>query len=94
VNTGDWRLGPTEDDLGLLWWRIGVWNHLGYANPPTPDCNTIPPLGQRSAEAIKGAHDAIEVIDQLIRRLNLLRGQIEAELREDAAAKRTREGRQ
>lgn len=62
-------MSGTEEWLGVveaaesLNWYVGVWHDLGYADPPTPECKTIPPLGERSAEAVKGAHDAIEVID-------------------------------
>jgi len=70
----------------LLNFRIGEWHDFGYATPPTPTCKTIPPLGERSAEAIKGAHRAIEVIDEIVRDLHRLREQLIGELRanEDA----------
>lgn len=44
---------------------------------------TIPPLGQRSANAIKAGHEAIRDIDQLIARLHRLREQLVGELRQD-----------
>ena len=37
------------------------------------DSKTIPPLGERSAEAIKAGHGAIEVIDETVRDLYRLR---------------------
>jgi hypothetical protein len=77
--TGGW-LGIVQPAEALNWY-IGVWNELGYANPPTPECKTIPPLGERSAEAIKGAHDAVRVIDEIIRELHAVRSQLSTELR-------------
>jgi hypothetical protein len=70
----------------LLNFRIGEWHDFGYATPPAPDCKAIPPLGERSAEAIKGAYGAIEVIDEIVRDLHRLREQLIGELRanEDA----------
>jgi hypothetical protein len=64
-------------------WYVGVWHDLGYENPPTPECKTIPPLGERPAAAIKGGHDAVEAIDQLTRQLYRLREQLVGELRQD-----------
>jgi hypothetical protein len=78
MNTGD--LGELA---GLIHFRIGAWQDFGYEHPPTPDCVTIPPLGQRSANAIKAGHEAIEDIDQLIARLHQVRAQLADELRQD-----------
>jgi hypothetical protein len=74
----------------LLNFRIGEWHDFGYVNPPAPHCKTIPPLGERSAEAIKGGHRAIEVIDEILRDLHAVRGQLITELRanEDALNRR------
>src|SRR5215469_16524168 len=72
-----------EEQAGLISWYVGVWHDLGYENPPTPDCHTIPPLGQRPAKAIKGGHDAIEEIDRLTQQLYRLREQLCGELRQD-----------
>jgi hypothetical protein len=72
-----------EELAGLINWYVGVWHDLGYEDPPTPDCKPIPPLGERSAEAIKGGHDAIESIDQLTQQLYALRQQLVGELRTD-----------
>lgn len=77
--TGEW-IGVTDSAEALNWY-IGVWNELGYANPPTPECKTIPPLGERSAEAIKGAHEAVRVIDEIIRDLHAVRNQLIDEVR-------------
>ena len=75
------------DDLGelasLIHFRIGAWQDLGYENPPTPDCAAIPPLGQRSASAIKEGHEAIRDIDRLIARLHEVRAGLVSELRQD-----------
>lgn len=72
-----------QEQAGLINWHVGVWHDLGYENPPTPDCKPIPPLGERSAKAIKGAHEAIEAIDQLTRQLFNLREQLVGELRQN-----------
>jgi hypothetical protein len=67
----------------LINFRVGAWHDFGYEVPPTPDCATIPPLGERSAEAIKAGHEAIEAIDELTRQLYALRSQLAGELRQD-----------
>lgn len=76
--------GDIEELAGLIRFRIGAWEDFGYAEPPTPECATIPPLGQRSAKAIKAGHDAIGDIDQLIARLHRIRVQLVSELRQDS----------
>jgi len=65
---------------------VGQWHDFGYENPPTPECKAIPPLGERSAAAIKGAHRAVEEIDHLIRQLHELRQQLVSELRQNEDA--------
>ena len=72
-----------EETAGLLNFRIAAWHDFGYVTPPTPDCKAIPPLGERSAEAIKAGHGAIEVIDEIVRDLYRLRDQLITELRTD-----------
>lgn len=79
--TAEW--GGIEDAAGLLYFRIAAWHDFGYATPPEPHCKPIPPLGERSAEAIKAGHGAIEVIDEIIRDLHVLRGQLIIEMRTD-----------
>ena len=74
--------GGIEDAAGLLAVRIGAWNHFGYAAPQSGQA-AIPPLGERSADAIKAGHGAIEVIDEIIRDLDVLRGQLITEFRTD-----------
>jgi len=81
---------PTEDlSIGLvdlaetIQWHVGVWHDLGYARPPAPECKPIPPLGERSAEAITGGHQAIRDIDELMRQLHALRSQLVGELRQN-----------
>jgi hypothetical protein len=78
--TGEW--GGIEDAAGLLAVRIGAWNHFGYAAPESGQA-AIRPLGERSAEAIKAGHGAIEVIDEIVRDLYRLRDQLIIELRTD-----------
>lgn len=68
---------------GLIYFRVGAWHDFGYEVPPSPECITIPPLGERSVKAIEAGHDAIETIDDLIRQLYSLRGQLIDELRQD-----------
>ena len=47
------------------------------------DYAAIPPLGQRSANAIEAGHEAVKDIDRLIARLHQVRAQLVSELRED-----------
>ena len=72
-----------EELAGLINFRVGAWQDFGYAEPPTPDCATIPPLGERSAKAIEAGHEAIKDIDQLIAQLHQVRAQLVSELRQD-----------
>jgi hypothetical protein len=72
-----------EDLAGLINFRVGAWQDFGYAEPPTPGCATIPPLGDRSAKAIEAGHEAIKDIDRLITRLHQVRAQLVSELRQD-----------
>jgi hypothetical protein len=83
--TAEWP--GIEETAGLLNLRIAEWHDFGYANPPTPACKAIPPLGERSAEAIKAGHGAIEVIDEIVRDLRRLREQLVGELRADQHAR-------
>lgn len=48
-----------------------------------PAYAVIPPLGERSADAIKAGHEAISDIDKLIARLHQIRQQLVGELRQD-----------
>ena len=73
-----------EEQAALINVLVGAWHDFGYAAPPTPDCKPIPPLGERSAEAIKAGHEAIESIDELTRQLHALREQLVGELRQDS----------
>jgi hypothetical protein len=75
-----------EELAGLINWHVGVWHDLGYETPPTPDFKPIPPMGERSAEAIKAAHRAIGEIDELTKRLHAQRAQLLAELRQNEDA--------
>jgi hypothetical protein len=72
-----------EEMAGLIHFRVGAWQDFGYAEPPTPDCAAIPPLGERSARAIEAGHEAVKDIDQLIARLHQVRAQLVSELRQD-----------
>ena len=72
-----------EELAGLINFRIGAWQDFGYAEPPAPDCATIPPLGERSAQAIKAGHEAVKDIDQLVARLHQVRARLVSELRQD-----------
>jgi hypothetical protein len=72
-----------EEMAGLITFHIGGWEEFGYAEPPTPESATIPPLGERSANAIKAGHGAIQEIDRLIARLHRVRAQLVTELRQD-----------
>ena len=92
-----------EELAGLITFRVGAWHDFGYETPPTPECKPVPPLGERSAQAIKAGHEAIEAIDELTRQLYALREQLVSELRQnddltaervDAMLARLREERQ
>ena len=72
-----------EELAGLIHFRVGAWQDFGYAEPPTPECTPIPPLGERSAKAIEAGHEAIKDIDQLIARLHQVRAELVNELRQD-----------
>jgi hypothetical protein len=82
VSADDFSHG-IEELAGLIYFRVGAWHDFGYAMPPTPECKPIPPLGERSTQAIKAGHEAIEVIDELTRQLYALRSQLVGELRQD-----------
>jgi hypothetical protein len=86
--TAEW--GGIEDVAGLLALRIAERHDLGYATPPAPRCKLIPPLGERSAEAFKAGHGAIEVIDEITRDLHPLREQLVSELHADEDARNAR----
>jgi hypothetical protein len=72
-----------EELAGLINFRVGAWHDFGYETPPTPESKAIPPLGERSAEAIRAGHEAIEAIDELTGQLYALRSQLVGELRQD-----------
>jgi hypothetical protein len=80
--SGPASAGPYEDAAGLLAVLLGAWNHFGYAAPENGQA-AIPPLGERSAEAINDGHAALEVIDEIVRDLYRLRNQLISELRTD-----------
>lgn len=72
-----------EELAALIHFQVGAWQDLGYEDPPSPDCKTIPPLGERSASAITAGHEAIEDIDRLIRQLHDVRSVLVSQLRRD-----------
>ena len=82
MSAGDFSHG-IEELARLINFRVGAWHDFGYEKPPAPECKAIPPLGERSAEAIKAGHKAIEAIDELTRQLYALRSQLAGELRQD-----------
>lgn len=73
-----------EELAGLVNFQVGAWHDFGYETPPAPECKRIPPLGERSAEAIKAGHAAIKTIDELTRQLYALREHLVGELRQDS----------
>ena len=86
MNTDD-----LEELAGTIHFHVGAWAEFGYASPPTPESATIPPLGQRSASAIRAGHEAIRDIDALIARLHQVRAQLVSELRRDSDIRLARE---
>lgn len=77
--TGDWHPGPLEDLVGLLGVRLAAWNHMQYPQ-------NVPAAGEHSADAITAGHGAVKVIDEIIRDLHKIRGQLVNELRADEDA--------
>jgi hypothetical protein len=79
---GDIAAGIAEL-AGLINAHIASWHDFGYETPPAPECKAIPPLGERSAEAIRAGHLATKAIDEMTRKLHALRGQLVSGLRQD-----------
>jgi hypothetical protein len=79
-----------EEAAGLITFRVGAWHHFGYEVPPTPECKAVPPLGERSTEAVHAGHAALTAMDELAAQLASLREQVTAELRADAEVKAAR----
>lgn len=80
-STGAWDI--CADDLTQIAGLVGAWNHFGCVDP-TPKCVAIPPLGERSGEAARSGHDAVEAIDRLTRNLHGLRSLLVNELGKSA----------
>lgn len=80
MSTPDYSAG-LEEAAGYITFLVGAWEDFGYRVPPSPDCKAVPPLGERSAEAIKAGHKAVRAIDELTRQLHRLREQLVGELR-------------
>lgn len=75
--------GKLADLAEAIVFEVGAWQDFGYENPPAPECATVPPLGERSANAIRSGHAAVADIDQLLAALYQLRAQLIGELRQD-----------
>src|SRR6185437_2440274 len=71
------------DKIETIVFHVGAWEDFGYDRPPTPESKTIPPLGQRSAHAVKASQSAIKEIDELIAELHQLRARLVSERRQD-----------
>lgn len=82
VSTGDLSVG-LEGLAANISFKVGAWNSFGYETPSAPGCKTIPPLGERTEDAITAGHAAIHAIDRLSYQLHVLRGQLVSELRQD-----------
>jgi hypothetical protein len=76
-----------EDLARLISFLVRAWHDFGYRTPAGPDRKPVPPLGRRSGSARDAAHGAVEVIDEMIRDLGALRGQLVTEMRADASAR-------
>lgn len=81
-----------EEQAATISGLVAAWHDFGYSDPPSPDCKTIPPLGERSAEAVKACREVIAGIDTLTRRLAALRDQLTSELQQDEEARGHRNG--
>lgn len=79
-----------EEAAGLITFHVGAWHDFGYEVPPAPECKTVPPLGERSREAVRAGHAALTAIDDLAAQLASLRDQVAAELHADAEVKAAR----
>lgn len=76
----------------LVNFQVGAWHDFGYETPPMPDCKPVPPLGERSAQAIRAGHEAVRAIDELTSQLYSLRSQLVGELRQDENIRAARGG--
>jgi hypothetical protein len=83
VSAPDLSRGIAEQ-ASLISGLVCAWKDFGYDDPPAPGCKTVPPLGERSASAIKAGHDAVGEIDELTRQLYRLREQLVGELFQDS----------
>jgi hypothetical protein len=84
------RTGGLSELAGLIHFRVGAWEDLGYRSPPAPDCKTVPPLGERSASAIENGREAVRDIDQLIGRLQAARAELVSQLQQDEGLRMAR----
>ena len=84
--------GDLEELARVVGFHVAAWHEFGYENPPTPESAAIPPLGERSATAIKAGHDAVKDIDRLMARLHEIRERLVGELRQDEDIRRARDG--
>ena len=82
MNATDFSHGIAEL-ADLIDFHVGAWKDFGYEVPPAPECKPVPPLGERSAQAVRAGHEAIGAIDELTRQLCRLREQLVGELRQD-----------
>lgn len=74
-----------EEAGAVIQGLVGAWHDFGYETPPGPGpYKLIPPLGERSADAIRAGHRAVDEIDKLTRQLSQLREQLTGELRRNA----------
>ncbi len=76
--------GDLEDLVHMVCFHVGAWEEFGYRGPVTPGCKTIPELGNRSADAVKGGHEAIRDVDALLARLHEVRAELVTQLRQDS----------
>ena len=70
-----------ENLAGGIAGLVDAWHDFGWEKPPVPGCKPIPPLGERSADAIRAGHMAVEEIDGLRRRLYALRQELSGRTR-------------
>lgn len=77
------RTGDLGELAALIHFRVGAWEDLGYRNPPSPDCKTVSPLGERSASAVDNGREAVKDIDRLTGQLHAARAELVRQLRQD-----------
>lgn len=89
MNAPDLSRGISER-ADMINFYVSGWREFGYDEPPSPECQPVPPLGRRSAQAITRGHEAVAEIDRLAGDLHRLREQLVTELHQDSEIRAAR----